>query len=202
MKSQEKIVILLGDIAFPLIGFFFWNWGFYFIALYFIIDQLAKQAFLIVRLKNISLQFTEKAILLSKSMALFFFEVLIIILINYQMTVEFNPINGIIKFLSYEDMGIQQGVVLIPLLIFAEWMKTRTERRSKQSDELKQQNINRSLQQSQIRLSMLGIILGIVNFNMLTELLIVILFLIGIGLSVFAPLKKIIKQALPILVMH
>ncbi len=195
MKSQEKIVILLGDIAFPLIGFFFWNWGFYFIALYFIIDQLAKQAFLIVRLKNISLQFTEKAILLSKSMALFFFEVLIIILINYQMTVEFNPINGIIKFLSYEDMGIQQGVVLIPLLIFAEWMKTRTERRSKQSDEIKQQNINRSLQQSQIRLSMLGIILGIVNFNMLTELLIVILFLIGIGLSVFAPLKKIIKQA-------
>ncbi len=195
MKSQEKIVILLGDIAFPLIGFFFWNWGFYFIALYFIIDQLAKQAFLIVRLKNISLQFTEKAILLSKSMALFFFEVLIIILINYQMTVEFNPINGIIKFLSYEDMGIQQGVVLIPLLIFAEWMKTRTERRSKQSDEIKQQNINRSLQQSQIRLSMLGIILGIVNFNILTELLIVILFLIGIGLSVFAPLKKIIKQA-------
>ena len=195
MKSQEKIVSLLGDIAFPLIGFFFWNWGFYFIALYFIIDQLAKQAFLIVRLKNISLQFTEKAILLSKSMALFFFEVLIIILINYQMTVEFNPINGIINFLSYEDMGIQQGVVLIPLLIFAEWMKTRTERRSKQSDEIKQQNINRSLQQSQIRLSMLGIILGIVNFNMLTELLIVILFLIGIGLSVFAPLKKIIKQA-------
>jgi len=195
VKSQEKIVILLGDIAFPLIGFFFWNWGFYFIALYFIIDQLAKQAFLIVRLKNISLQFTEKAILLSKSMALFFFEVLIIILINYQMTVEFNPINGIIKFLSYEDMGIQQGVVLIPLLIFAEWMKTRTERRSKQSDEIKKQNINRSLQQSQIRLSMLGIILGIVNFIMLTELLIVILFLIGIGLSVFAPLKKIIKQA-------
>ncbi|MCX6190950.1 MAG: hypothetical protein NT109_01570 [Flavobacteriia bacterium] len=195
MKSQEKIVILLGDIAFPLIGFFFWNWGFYFIALYFIIDQLAKQAFLIVRLKNISLQFTEKAILLSKSMALFFFEVLIIILINYQMTVEFNPINGIIKFLSYEDMGIQQGVVLIPLLIFAEWMKMKTEQKLKQSDELKQQNINRSLQQSQIRLSMLGIILGIVNFNMLTELLIVILFLIGIGLSVFAPLKKIIKQA-------
>ena len=195
MKSQEKIVILLGDIAFPLIGFFFWNWGFYFIALYFIIDQLAKQTFLIVRLKNISLQFTEKAILLSKSMALFFFEVLIIILINYQMTVEFNPINGIIKFLSYEDMGIQQGVVLIPLLIFAEWMKMKTEQKLKQSDELKQQNINRSLQQSQIRLSMLGIILGIVNFNMLTELLIVILFLIGIGLSVFAPLKKIIKQA-------
>ena len=195
MKSQEKIVILLGDIAFPLIGFFFWNWGFYFIALYFIIDQLAKQAFLIVRLKNISLQFTEKAILLSKSMALFFFEVLIIILINYQMTVEFNPINGIIKFLSYEDMGIQQGVVLIPLLIFAEWMKTRTERRSKQSDEIKQQNINRSLQQSQIRLSMLGIILGIVNFTLLSELVIVILFLIGIGLPVFVPLKKAIKQA-------
>ena len=92
-------------------------------------------------------------------------------------------------------MGIQQGVVLIPLLIFAEWMKMKTEQKLKQSDELKQQNINRSLQQSQIRLSMLGIILGIVNFNMLTELLIVILFLIGIGLSVFAPLKKIIKQA-------
>ena len=195
MKSQEKIVLLLGDIALPLIGFFFWNWGFYFIALYFIIDQLAKQAFLILRLKNISLQFTEKVIRLFKSWILFFFEVLIIILINYQMTVDFNPINGIIKFLTYKDMGIQQGMILIPLLIFAEWMKTKIERTSKLSEEVKQQNINRSLQQSQIRLSMLGIILGIVNFNMLTELLIVILFLIGIGLSVFAPLKKIIKQA-------
>jgi len=195
VKSQEKIVILLGDIAFPLIGFFFWNWGFYFIALYFIIDQLAKQAFLIVRLKNISLQSTEKAILLSKSMALFFFEVLIIILINYQMTVEFNPINGLIKFLSYEDMGIQQGVVLIPLLIFTEWMKIKTERTSKLSEEVKKQNINHSLQQSQIRLSMLGIILGIVNFTILSELVIVILFLIGIGLPVFVPLKKAIKQA-------
>ena len=195
MKSQEKIVLLLGDIALPLIGFFFWNWGFYFIALYFIIDQLAKQAFLILRLKNISLQFTEKAVRLSKSWILFFFEVLIIILINYQMTVDFNPINGIIKFLTYEDMGIQQGLILIPLLIFAEWMKIKTERTSKLSEEVKQQNINHSLQQSQIRLSMLGIILGIVNFTILSELVIVILFLIGIGFPVFVPLKKAIKQA-------
>ena len=195
MKSQEKIVLLLGDIALPLIGFFFWNWGFYFIALYFIIDQLAKQAFLILRLKNISLQFTEKVIRLFKSWILFFFEVLIIILINYQMTVDFNPINGIIKFLTYKDMGIQQGMILIPLLIFAEWMKTKIERTSKLSEEVKQQNINHSLQQSQIRLSMLGIILGIVNFTILSELVIVILFLIGIGLTVFVPLKKAIKQA-------
>jgi len=195
VKSQEKIVLLLGDIALPLIGFFFWNWGFYFIALYFIIDQLAKQAFLILRLKNSSLQFTEKAVRLSKSWILFFFEVLIIILINYQMTVDFNPINGIIKFLTYEDMGIQQGLILIPLLIFAEWMKIKTERTSKLSEEVKQQNINHSLQQSQIRLSMLGIILGIVNFTILSELVIVILFLIGIGLPVFVPLKKAIKQA-------
>jgi uncharacterized membrane protein YjgN (DUF898 family) len=111
------------------------------------------------------------------------------------MTVDFNPINGIIKFLTYEDMGIQQGLILIPLLIFAEWMKIKTERTSKLSEEVKQQNINHSLQQSQIRLSMLGIILGIVNFTILSELVIVILFLIGIGFPVFVPLKKAIKQA-------
>ena len=195
MKIQEKIVVLVGDIALPLIGFFFWNWGFYFITLYFILDQLAKQAFLIIRMNKIQLQFSVKALILSKSMMLFFFEVLIIILINYQMTVDFNPINGIIKFLTYEDMGVQQGIILIPLLIFAEWMKLKTEQKFKQSDELKQKNINHSLQQSQVRLSILGIILGMVNFIMLSELIIVVLFLVGIGLPIFAPVKKEIKQA-------
>jgi hypothetical protein len=34
-----------------------------------------------------------------------------------------------------------------------------------------------------------------VNFIMLSELIIVVLFLVGIGLPIFAPVKKEIKQA-------
>ena len=190
MNNQEKIALILGDVALPLIGFLFWNWVFYFIALYFIADQLTKQIFLFFRFKNINLSASFKAILLSKSYILFFVQVLIIILINYKITSEFNPVKGLVSFLTYEDLGIQQGVILIPLLIFAEWMKLKADRKLNLSDEIKQKKINNNLQSSQIQLAVIGFILGIINFLVLPESIIVYIFLVGIGLPVFLSTSK------------
>lgn len=190
MNNQEKIALILGDVALPLIGFLFWNWGFYFIALYFIADQLTKQIFLFFRFKNINLSASFKAILLSKSYILFFVQVLIIILINYQITSDFNPVKGLVSFLTYKDMGVQQGVILIPLLIFAEWMKLKADRKLNLSDEIKQKKINDNLQLSQIHLAAIGFILGIINFLVLPESIIVYIFLLGIGLPLFLSISK------------
>lgn len=190
MKSQEKIAVLIGDVALPLAGFFFWNWGFYFIALYLLLDQLVKQLFLLIRFKNNHLSKNEKGIYLAKSMLLFLFELSVVLLINYQITTDFNPIAGFVNFLSYEDMGIQQGLVLIPLLFFAEWMKIKTEQRQNLSDELKRDNLKRALQQAQVRLAFMGFVLALVNFGLYAESIIVFLFLTGIGLTVFVPFIK------------
>lgn len=190
MNKQEKIALIFGDVALPLIGFLFWNWGFYFIALYFLTDQLTKLIFLFFSFKSINLSSSFKAILLSKSYILFFVQVLIIILINYKITSEFDPVKGLVSFLTYEDLGIQQGVILIPVLIFAEWMKLKVDRKLNLSDEIKQKKINNNLQSSQIHLAVIGFILGISNFFVLPESIIVYIFLVGIGLPVFLSTSK------------
>ena len=87
-------------------------------------------------------------------------------------------------------MGIQQGVILIPLLIFAEWMKLKADRKLNLSDEIKQKKINNNLQSSQIHLAVIGFILGIINFLVLPASIIVYIFLVGIGLPVFLSTSK------------
>ena len=185
MRHQEKILVLIGDVALPLIGFFFWDWGFYFIALYFLIDQFAKQVFLLPRLVSAQVILPQKAIIFAKSMLLFLFQILMILLINYQLSPNFNLFQESINFIMYKDMGIQQGLILVPLLFSAEWLKLKTDNKVIKSAEIKRIKINHVLKQAQIVLSILGLLLGIINFTLIPELLVVFIFLAGIGLTAF-----------------
>ncbi len=190
MRHQEKIAVLIGDVALPLIGFFFWDWGFYFIALYFLIDQFAKQVFLLPRLVSAQVILPQKAIVFTKSLLLFLFQIMMILLINYQLDPHFNLFQESINFIMYKDMGIQQGFILVPLLFTAEWLKLKTDNKVIKSTEIKRFKINHVLKQAQILLSILGLLLGIINFTLIPELLVVFIFLAGIGLTAFVPVTK------------
>ena len=190
MRHQEKIAVLIGDVALPLIGFFFWDWGFYFIALYFLIDQFAKQVFLLPRLVSAQVILPQKAIIFTKSLLLFLFQIMMILLINYQLDPHFNLFQESINFIMYKDMGIQQGFILVPLLFTAEWLKLKTDNKVIKSTEIKRFKINHVLKQAQILLSILGLLLGIINFTLIPEFLVVFIFLIGIGLTAFVPVTK------------
>ncbi len=190
MRHQEKIAVLIGDVALPLIGFFFWDWGFYFIALYFLIDQFAKQVFLLPRLVSAQVILPQKAIIFTKSLLLFLFQIMMILLINYQLDPHFNLFQESINFIMYKDMGIQQGFILVPLLFTAEWLKLKTDNKVIKSTEIKRFKINHVLKQAQILLSILGLLLGIINFTLIPELLVVFIFLAGIGLTAFVPVTK------------
>ena len=194
MRHQEKIAVLIGDVALPLIGFFFWDWGFYFIALYFLIDQFAKQVFLLPRLVSAQVILPQKAIIFTKSLLLFLFQIMMILLINYQLDPHFNLFQESINFIMYKDMGIQQGFILVPLLFTAEWLKLKTDNKVIKSTEIKRFKINHVLKQAQILLSILGLLLGIINFTLIPELLVVFIFLIGIGLTAFVPVAKKNKE--------
>lgn len=87
-------------------------------------------------------------------------------------------------------MGIQQGFILVPLLFTAEWLKLKTDNKVIKSAETKRFKINHVLKQAQILLSILGLLLGIINFTLIPELLVVFIFLIGIGLTAFVPVSK------------
>jgi hypothetical protein len=194
LRHQEKIAVLIGDVALPLIGFFFWDWGFYFIALYFLIDQFAKQVFLLPRLVSAQVILPLKAIIFAKSILLFLFQILLILLINYQLNPQFNLFQESINFIMYKDMGIQQGFILVPLLFAAEWLKLKTDNKVLKSSEIKRLKINHVLKQAQILLSILGLLLGIINFTLIPELLAVFIFLTGIGLTAFVPVAKKNKE--------
>lgn len=130
MKRIEIIGALFGDVALPLLGFLFWDWGFYFIVLFFVFDILIRSFFLMKRVKNLpSMNINHRFALFGISMTL-----LELCLLHLLVFLTLTPI-GFFKefwaFLSYEELGIAQGVVLIPLLIFNELFRIRNEQKAK-----------------------------------------------------------------------
>ena len=130
MKRIEIIGALFGDVALPLLGFLFWDWGFYFIVLFFVFDILIRSFFLMKRVKNLpSMNINHRFALFGISITL-----LELCLLHLLVFLTLTPI-GFFKefwaFLSYEELGIAQGVVLIPLLIFNELFRIRNEQKAK-----------------------------------------------------------------------
>jgi len=128
VKKIEIISALLGDVAIPLVGFLFWGWGFYFIALFFLFDLLFRTLFLKKRVSTLP-DFSQRNKFLFKGFLYPFIE---FVLIHCIVVVSFSSLSigdAFIDFLTYEDLGIQQGIVIIPLLFLNEVMKIRNEKK-------------------------------------------------------------------------
>jgi len=126
LKKIEIISSLLGDVALPLVGFLFWDWGFYFIALFFLFDLIFRTFFLKKRLSPLQ-EMRGRNKILFYSFLFSFIEVLMIHFIVIGAFPSMNVGDAFIDFLSYEELGIAQGVVLLPLLFLNEWMRIRNE---------------------------------------------------------------------------
>ena len=128
MKKLEIISAILGDAALPLVGFLFWDWGFYFITLFFLFDLVIRTLFLHKRIGFLPSIILPKAFLL-KGIGFVVSEVLILHLLVY---FSFNPISftaEIWSFLSYEELGVAQGILLLPLLFLNEIIRIRNEKK-------------------------------------------------------------------------
>lgn len=121
MNLNPKYVQLFGDALIPLLGFFFWDWNLYFILLFYGLDLIANE--IIVHLKSrkiVLFQVEEKTSFWLKS-GIFSFLTLIcigftahLVIMNFHPNISFQQ--EIIDFWTYEELGIQQGYVLIPLI--------------------------------------------------------------------------------------
>jgi hypothetical protein len=123
----EKISILLGDVALPLMGYFFWDWNLYFILLFFMLDQLARVVFLHWRMKLTELNTIEKRNQILKAVFLFLSEVIIIHTVIFFQNPSIHFLEEFLRFFHYKDMGIEQGYLLFPLVFFGEWMRINNE---------------------------------------------------------------------------
>lgn len=112
----------------PVLGYFYWNWDASFILLFFLIDWCLFWSLSLLKAKkrilfsenNAEKQLAVKHLgigflcILSTSLAVFY------ILPNIHPHFEWTE--RIWAFLTYSDMGIQQGIILIPLMILSGYL--------------------------------------------------------------------------------
>jgi hypothetical protein len=181
----EKISILIGDVALPLMGYFFWDWNLYFILLFFMLDQLARVVFLHWRMKLTELSSTEKRNQIIKVGFLFLSEVIIIHTVIFFQNPSIHFLEEFSRFFHYKDMGIEQGYILFPLVFFGEWMRINNELKLNIVGQKQLVLLAKSIKNAFVRIAFFAFILGVLSFVLLPESFIIFPFLAVVTLLVF-----------------
>jgi hypothetical protein len=131
MRVNSKIIQLIADAAIPLMGYFLWNWDLYFIVLFYLIDYLSNEVFLHVKSNKI-VQYSGKGreSWIGKGLVsgLFFLGVIALTHLAIQQIIpEIDFKAELIKFWTYKDMGIEQGYILVPLIVLVGYQRYRME---------------------------------------------------------------------------
>jgi thiosulfate reductase cytochrome b subunit len=121
--KQSAILQTLLEAALPLAGYFYWHWDTSFILLFYLLDWILFLAINSVKAKK---RFAYSGLVTEKKHALrtlllgsaFLFATCFIVILNMQLLQPtFRFTDRVIAFLMYEDIGIAQGYVLLPLLL-------------------------------------------------------------------------------------
>lgn len=120
MQKQQVYIQLIGNLAIPLLGYFWWNWSLYFILLFYTLDLLAGLIVVFLKARKIKqvTQNTQIPTSTFASVAIMFFA-LIVALFHIGSALLHPSIDfqkEIITFLTYTEMGIQQWIVLVPMV--------------------------------------------------------------------------------------
>lgn len=128
--NRIKLIQTLGELLIPLLGYFFWHWNFYFIALFYFLDLIANTCFLPLKLSKIDGSVNHK----TKIMQHYMFYVLALIgifclgvLLSGEIIPNFDLKAQSVSFFMLKDMGIAQGFFLIPLVFYAGYMQYKME---------------------------------------------------------------------------
>jgi len=190
VKKIEIFSALLGDVALPLIGFLFWDWGFYFISLFFLFDLLFRTLFIKRRLKPIDELKNRRAIIF-KAFLFTFLEVILIHCIVVGAFPHTNIGDSFIYFLTYEEMGIAQGVVLLPLLLLNEVMKIRNENKMGIPYSIRAQVLSNNQDLQRYRILMWVLIYLLVLFFPIPEIFLIMAFFIFLTAQPFLVFRNI-----------
>lgn len=130
MKNQLFVLQLGGDLIFPLLGYFLWDWSLYFILLFLILDMLCTLVVTHLKARKIKLYQSEKSFPFGKSALSIILLCVTLFLLHLMMIFHKPTINfpkEMIAFWNYKDMGIAQGYFLAPLLIVMSWQLYKIE---------------------------------------------------------------------------
>lgn len=184
---NKKIVIfqILAEALIPLLGYFFWDWNFYFIALFYFLDICINTFFLPVKAKKFNnfIQLKNKTnlyfIAAVAALVLIFF--LGIILTQFLIP-DFNLLKQTLDFILLEDTGIPipQGVILLPLVIYAGYMQYKMEfLQTKKHERFKLENF--------------------LKLHFFSLISVILLLVLGISITYFIPIPEILAVILLII---
>lgn len=112
----------------PVLGYFYWNWDASFILLFFLIDWCLFWTLSLLKAKK-RVQFSEsnsEKQLAIKQLSIAFLCILstslAVLLLLPNIHANFEWTERIWAFLTYSDMGIQQGIILIPLMVLSGYL--------------------------------------------------------------------------------
>jgi hypothetical protein len=176
MSRIEKISALLGDVALPLFGYFFWNWNFYFILLFFMLDQISRVVFLPQRLKLIEIPKLQKTKIFYRQFLLLVIELFLIHVVIHLHQGGINFIQEFLNFLTYKEMGISQGIILIPVIIASEWMRIKNELKMGIIGTRQLGTIELNKRNSFLRISFFAFLIGLQFFIVIPELALMLSF--------------------------
>ena len=112
----------------PVLGYFYWNWDASFILFFFLIDWILFWSLSLLKARK-RIQFSgnesEKK-LAGKQLSIAFLCILSTSLAVYFILPNIHPVfdwkERVWTFLTYSDMGIQQGLILIPLMVLSGYL--------------------------------------------------------------------------------
>ncbi len=124
----------IGELAIPLLGYFYFDWSLYFILLFYFIDLIVTEVFTVVKVNRI-IRFQQINYPLHqrlKKIAVNSFLVLSLLTLSHVFIYYFN--NNIVfwdeiwAFLTYEEPGfpVPQGIILFPLVFFGNYQQYTT----------------------------------------------------------------------------
>lgn len=185
--KQSALFQTILEAALPLAGYFYWHWDTSFILLFYLLDWILFLAINSVKAKK---RFAFSQLAIEKKQAIrtlllgtaFLIITCFVVLLTMQLLQPtFNFSERIVAFLRYNDMGIEQGYVLLPLLLLngISVYKQQFIRPELYKYLTMGQLINESSKQGLLLLACAGLFLGAALFVQLPEEILLFSTIIG-----------------------
>jgi hypothetical protein len=194
---QSALFQTVLEAALPLAGYFYWHWDTSFILLFYLLDWIlflainsvkAKKRFAFSQLASERNQAIRTLLL---GTAFLIITCFVVLLTMQLLQPTFNFSERVVAFLRYNDMGIEQGYVLLPLLLLngISVYKQQFIRPELYKYLTMGQLINESSKQGLLLLACAGLFLGISLFVQFPEE--ILLFSTIIGTTVYRIVERL-----------
>lgn len=194
---QSALFQTVLEAALPLAGYFYWHWDTSFILLFYLLDWIlflainsvkAKKRFAFSQLASERKQAIRTLLL---GTAFLIITCFVVLLTMQLLQPTFNFSERVVAFLRYNDMGIEQGYVLLPLLLLngISVYKQQFIRPELYKYLTMGQLINESSKQGLLLLACAGLFLGISLFVQFPEE--ILLFSTIIGTTVYRIVERL-----------